>query len=121
VALRRRAQRSLRLDAVYCAVAGILALALAAPLGRLFHVPAVLPVAIGAATVAWAALLAALARRDAWRRPVAVVAGANAATSLAVGALAYAAPAVAGRLLLAAVAVEVAAFAAAQTWILRRG
>jgi hypothetical protein len=80
-----RARRSLLLDSAYCAAAGILALALAAPFGRLFHVPTALPAAIGAATIVWA------------------------------GALAYLAPGTGARLLLAAVAAEVAAFAAVQS------
>ena len=45
----RHARRTLLLDAAYCAAAGILALALAAPFGRLFHVPAALLAAYRAA------------------------------------------------------------------------
>jgi len=111
-----RARRSLLLDSAYCAAAGILALALAAPFGRLFHVPAAVPAAIGAATIVWAAALALLARREGWRSTTAVVAAANAAAALGVGALAYLAPGTGGaRFLLAAVAAEVAAFAAVQS------
>ena len=111
----RRARRSLLLDSAYCAVAGILALALAPPFGRLFHVPTAVPAAIGAVTIVWAAALAVLARREGWRSTTAVVAAANAAAALGVGALAYVAPGTGARLLLAAVAAEVAAFAVAQS------
>src|SRR5919107_1769229 len=109
-----RARRWLRLDAVYCAGAGLLAIVLAAPLGRLFHVPALLVAAIGVATLAWALILARLAALPRWRHPLRLVAAANAVASLAVMALAVVAPAAAGHLLLAAVAVEVGAFAAVQ-------
>jgi hypothetical protein len=111
----RRARRSLLLDAAYCAVAGILALALAEPLGRLFDVPGLVPAAMGAATLVWAAALTAVARRAGWRRATALVAVANVAASVGVGVLAYLSPGLAARLLLAAVAVEVAGFAAVQT------
>jgi len=111
----RRARRSLLLDSAYCAGAGILALALAAPFGRLFHVPPAVPAAIGAATIVWAGALAVLARREGWRSTTAVVAAANATAALGVGALAYLAPGTPARLLLAAVAAEVAAFAAVQS------
>jgi hypothetical protein len=115
----RRARRSLLFDATYCAVAGLLALALAAPLGHLFHVPAALTAGIAAATLVWAAALTIAARREGWRPVTVLVAAANAASSLGVGVLAYLAPGTAGRLLLAAVAVEVAAFAAVQARLLR--
>jgi hypothetical protein len=102
----RRARTWLRLDAAYCAGAGVLALALARPLSSLLHVPAAALVAIGLATVVWAALLAALARLAEWRQPLRLVAAFT--------------PTDAGRLLLAAVAVEVAAFAGVQLRLLGR-
>ena len=110
----RHARRTLLLDAAYCAAAGILALALAAPFGRLFHVPAALRAVIGAVTIVWAALLAVVARREGWRLPTAMVAAANAVAALGVGALAYLAPGTGARALLPAVAAEVAGFAALQ-------
>jgi hypothetical protein len=113
-------RRLLLLDAAYCLGAGALAIVLADPLARLFAAPATLLVALGAATAAWAACVAMLARRGEWRRSVATVAVANALGALAIAALALVAPALAARLLLAAIAVEVAAFAAAQLVALRR-
>jgi hypothetical protein len=109
-----RARRWLRLDAAYCAAAGLLALVLARELAGLFDVPAVAVAALGAATLVWASLLALLARRDEWRAPVLVVGVANALAAAGVAASAIAAPATAARLLLVAVALEVAAFAAVQ-------
>jgi hypothetical protein len=95
---------------MYCAVGGVLALALAAPLGRLFHVPLAVLVVVGAGALAWAFVLPRVA--------LPLVAAANAAAALAIGVLALLAPDTAGRLLLVAVCVEVAAFAAAQARLL---
>ena len=114
------ARRLLRFDAFYCAAAGAIALAACLPLARLFHVPAAAIAGVGTVTVVWAWLLARLARRRDWRQPLAVVTGANAGASAAVAALAAVERALAGRLLLAAVAVEVAAFTAVQLRTLRR-
>ena len=113
------ARRWLRLDAVYCTGAGVLAVGLAAPLGHLFHVPRGLVAGIGAATLVWALLVGVLARREEWRSPLRLVGAANVVAAAGVVALAAVAPAAAARLLLAAVAVEVAAFAAVQLRLLR--
>ena len=113
-----RARRWLRLDAVYCGGAAVIAIALAEPLARLLHVSAPVVAAAGAATAAWALLLVALARRSDLRQPLQVVAAANAAASIAVALLAAVEPVRAARLLLVAVAVEVAAFAAVQLRLL---
>jgi hypothetical protein len=113
-------RRLLRLDAIYCAGAGLIALALFAPLARLLETPRAIPLAAGTATLVWAAVLLRLARRAEWRAPVATVAAANAGAALAIAVLAVFAPGAAARVLLTAVAVEVAAFAAGQVVALRR-
>ena len=113
-------RRLLMLDAAYCAVAGLIAVAAVAPLAELLAAPRALLVVAGIGAVAWAFLLHRLARRTDWRAPVAVVAAANLLAAGAIAALAFATPELAGRLLLAAVAVEVAAFAAGQLAALRR-
>jgi hypothetical protein len=95
-------------------------LVLAEPIGRLFDVPFAAVVGIGAATLVWAWLLTRLARQGDWRSPLRLVAAANAAASVGVAVLAALAPALAGRVLLLAVAVEVAAFAAIQLRVLVR-
>src|SRR4051794_6369876 len=107
-------RRLLRLDAAYCAAAGLIALVLAAPLARLFHVPLLLIAAIGSATVVWALVVRRLASSDRWRAPLARVAAANAVAAAGLVALAALSPELGARLLLAAVAVEVAAFAGGQ-------
>jgi hypothetical protein len=114
------ARRWLRLDALYCAAAGDIALAACIPLARLYHVPVAVTAGLGAGVLAWAWLLARFARRRDWRQPLAAVTAANAAAAAAIAALAPAAPALAGSLLLAAVALEVAALAAIQLRTLRR-
>lgn len=116
----RLGRRLLRLDAVYCLGAGGIAVALCVPLGRLYDTPFWVPAAAGAVTIAWALLLRTYAARPDWRRLVGTVAGANVLAAAALLALAVVAPATAAQLLLAAVAVEVAAFAAGQIVALRR-
>jgi hypothetical protein len=113
-------RRLLRLDAAYCTIGGLIAIAAFAPLAELVAAPSALLVAAGAAALVWALVLRRLARVAAWRAPVAVVAVTNLAAAGAIAALAFATPRVAGQLLLGAVAAEVGAFAASQLWALRR-
>jgi hypothetical protein len=113
------ARRWLRLDAFYCAAAGVLALSLCVPLARLFDIPFAVVAGIGAATTLWAWLLLRFAQREHWRQPLQLVAAANAVASAGVAGLAVLTPAAAPRLLLIAVAGEVAAFAAVQFRVLR--
>jgi hypothetical protein len=113
------ARRWLRLDALYCAAAGVLVLSLCVPLARLFDIPLALMAGIGVATTFWAWLLLRFAQREHWRRPLELVAAANAAASAGAAVLAARTPAAAPRLLLVAVAIEVAAFAAVQIRVLR--
>jgi hypothetical protein len=113
-------RRLLRLDAVYCAGAGAIVAGAAGPLSRLFNVPALLLVALGIWTIAWAVLVGRLARLPTWRTTVARIAVANAAAAAAIAVLAALSPELAARLLLAAVALEVGGFAAGQAVALRR-
>jgi hypothetical protein len=86
------ARRWLRLDAFYCAAAGVIALLLSGPLARLFDIPLAIVAGIGAAAVVWAWFLMRLARLQNWRQPLRLVAAANAAASMGVGVLAAFAP-----------------------------
>jgi hypothetical protein len=113
-------RKLLRLDALYCAGAGLIALVLSAPLADLFGIPRLLLVVAGIATLAWATLLRRLAGSLEWRAPVAIVAVANVAAAGAIAVLAVVGHATAARLLLAAVAIEVCAFGAGQVAALRR-
>jgi hypothetical protein len=116
----RVGRRLLRFDAVYCLGAGAIAVALCVPLARLYDTPFWIPAAAGAATVAWALLLRTYAARPDWRRVVGAVASANVVAAAALAGLALVAPGLAGRILLVAVALEVAAFGAGQFLTLRR-
>ena len=113
-------RRTLALDASYCAAAGALALLARDPLARLLGVGPALVGASGGVTVGWAALLATLARRSAWRPAVRSVAAANLAAASALLALAAAHPRARARLLLGSVGVDVGAFATAQLAAPRR-
>ena len=114
------ARRSLRADAAYCAGAGLIALALSGPLARWFHIDPLVVAGLGAATLVWAWLLTRLARRIGWREPLRLVAAVNALATIALGVVAALAPGAGSRLLLAAVALEVAAFAVVQLATLLR-
>ena len=114
------ARRLLRVDAVYCAGAGLILVALFLPLAGLFHVPPAIPLVAGVATIGWAVVVRRLARVTAWRATVARIAAANAFAAVALVGLAALSPAFAARILLAAVAIEVAAFAGGQAAALRR-
>lgn len=114
------ARRLLRLDAIYCAAAGVIAIVGFGPLASLLAIPRAIPFGAGAATLVWALLLFRLAERGAWRASVTAVAAANAVAAAGLVALAALAPGVAATLLLAAVATEVAAFAGAQAVAVRR-
>ena len=113
-------RRLLRLDAAYCGAAGVIAVAAFGPLSDLFGVPAPLLFVAGPVTIVWAGLLYLLAARPAWRPPVFVVAAANTTAAVGLAALAFVSPGTAARVLLAAVALEVAAFAVGQLVALRR-
>jgi hypothetical protein len=114
------ARRWLQLDSAYCAGAGVITLALCVPLARWFEIPLAFTAGLGVATLAWALLLMRLARSLYWRRPLRMVAGANAVASVGIAGLVVLAPDLPARLLLIAVAAEVAAFSAVQLRTLRR-
>jgi len=110
----RLARRLLRLDAAYCAGAGLIAIALFAPLASLLGAPGAVLVASGVIAIVWALALVVLARRASWRVAATAVGVLNLGAAVAIGALAALSAATAARVLLAAVAVEIAAFAAGQ-------
>lgn len=113
------ARRWLAADALYCAGAGLMVLALARPLASLYGVPYGLALGLGGATVVWAAALAILRRANRWRSVLVVVAAANSGAAVALAMSAVLAIGFLGRGLLLAVALEVAAFAVMQVRLLR--
>jgi hypothetical protein len=82
----------LRLDAAYCAVGGLLAVGLFAPLAPILRVPELSLVVIGLLTTAWAYIIAQLPRRVRWRRAVALVAAVNAFAAAGTAAIAAVSP-----------------------------
>lgn len=112
-------RRSLVLDAAYCALAGSIAVGRRRPLGAAFGVSPVLVGAAGGVTVAWSGLVASVLGGPQWRNPVRAVATANtlAAAGLLVAAARHRRPR--ARVLLGAVGIEVAGFAASQVFALR--
>jgi len=110
----RFAKRSLTFDAAYCAGAGLSAVLLAPGLASLFGAPTLLIRVLGVVTVVWAVILQAAPSRVGVRPMLRVVAAANASAAVVLAALAFLAPRLAAQALLAAVALEVSAFAVAQ-------
>ena len=115
----RLARGSLHADAAYCAAAGLGTIVLANRIAATIGVPTNAVRAAGAGTVAWAGIVAVLARRSAWQRPTAMVMAANLGTSS--GLLLWAAThrTRSARILLAVIATEVGAFGAIQAVALR--
>jgi len=108
----------LKINALFSALSGLILIFAGGPLGRLFDVPRTLLVAVGATLLIYAADLAITAVRRGLRRfEVLLFASADAAWVLGTSGVLLVAPEVislAGRLVLAAVAVPVATFAALQ-------
>jgi hypothetical protein len=109
-----------RLDAAYCAGAGLLVVLLAAPLHGTFGVSSAVMRAVGVASIAWAGVIGVLDRRAERRRVLALLAAANGLGAALLGAGTALAAAVTAQVLLALTAVEVGGFAAAQLVSLRR-
>ena len=116
----RLARRSLRADALYCAVAGMSAIGARRRLAEVLGVPRPAVAGAGAATLVWAGVVAALARAAHWRRATTTVAAANTVASAALGAGALAHDRRGARVLLGALSCEVAAFGVSQVAALRR-
>jgi hypothetical protein len=117
----RLARVSLALDAVYCAVMGLLAIALRARIGQLVGLPGLLVGALGAAVVGWAYVVIGQTARIDWRRGIKQTVTANAvvATLLALGAALH--PGRGASALMAFVSLDVISLAVAQALSLIRG
>ncbi len=116
----RLGRRSLELDAVYCAGAGVITVLARRRVGEIIGVAPSLVGTAGVATLVWAGGVAAASRRRRWRGPVAAIAVANVVASTALAAGAVHEERGSGRVLLAVVSAQVASFAAVQTWALSR-
>ena len=117
----RLARVSLAIDAVYCAVMGLLVIVFRARIGGLMRLPAVLIAAAGAGIVGWAYVVLAQAVRIDWRKGIKQTLAANAAVSVVLTLAAALHPARGARALLAFLALDVVSLAVAQAISLIRG
>ena len=108
------------MDAAYCAIAAVLLLGFADPLAKALSAPSPLVVAAAVGTAMWALLLSAVAYRADLRPWLVRVLAANLVAACLVAALAVVRPFDGLSVLLIAVSVEVATFAAVQAIAVRR-
>ena len=89
---KRLARAALAFDAVYCAIVGLLVVALRARLGGLLQVPSLVVAAAGVATVGWAGIVLGQAVRRDWRTAIkqSMVVNAGVAVLLTVAFLVWA-------------------------------
>lgn len=106
---------ALRLDAAFCAVAGIETAALASPLARMLSTSPATVQAAGAGTVAWAVALRSLSKCGRWRRALGPVAAANTAAALGLAVGSFLHPNREGRIVLGATGLAVGSIAAGQS------
>ena len=112
---------TLALDAVYCAVMGLVAIVFRARIGGLVGLPGTLIGALGAAVVGWAYVVLGQTVRIDWRRGIKETLTANTvvATLLALGAALH--PSRGASALMAFVSLDVMSLAVAQAISLIRG
>ena len=117
---RHAGRRSLQLDSIYCAVAAVSLILFSDPVSERLAVPPAVTVAIAVGVGGWAFALHRVARRPRLRPWLVGVLIANIVAATLIAAFAAVRPwDGAFTVLLAAVAIEVAAFAASQAVALR--
>lgn len=117
---RRLGQTSLRADAAYCAVTSACLAVFTGPASGAVGLPVWTVLAVAAGTAVWAFSLARAARGAQLRPWLVRVLTANIVAAVSIAGLAVTRPRDAVSVLLLAVALEVAAFAASQAVALRR-
>jgi hypothetical protein len=117
----RLARVSLALDAVHCALLGLLVIVLRDRIGGLVRLPGVVVAALGTGLVAWAYVVLGQTARMDWRRGIKQILSANVIVSvlLALGASLH--PVRGARAVLAFLALDAMSFAVAQGLSLVRG
>lgn len=111
---------SLRLDALYCAIAGVAVALWAQPLAVLMALPPGVLVVAGCAVVAWAGLVVWMVSRVKLRAALRLVMVVNIFAAMLVAAVSSVAASTLVVLAILAVALDVALFAASQAVALRR-
>ncbi|GAA1607812.1 hypothetical protein GCM10009804_74700 [Kribbella hippodromi] len=112
-------ERTLRLDVLYCAVAAVGLVGFAGPLAELAGVPAMAVGVAGGGVLAWSGLLAYLTAKAPRRQALRVVLVVNLVATVGIAVAAVTSQQVVLTVLLAAVAVEVGAFALTQALALK--
>jgi hypothetical protein len=117
----RLARVTLALDAVYCAVMGLIVIVFRAWIGSLVRLPGAFVGAIGVAVIGWAYVVLGQTVRIDWRRGIKETVAANtlAAMLLALGAALH--PGRGASALMAFVSLDVISIAVAQVLSLTRG
>ena len=110
---------SLRIDALYCLLVGLVIASTAHLTADTVQLPALVVVSIGVATVLWAGVVWWLSLRP-LAGSLRLVLGANALAACVLAAVSVTAASVLALLTLVAVAIDVAAFAGSQIVALRR-
>ncbi|MCG7311294.1 hypothetical protein [Brachybacterium sp. ACRRE] len=117
---QRLGMLSLRLDALYCLVLGVIVAAASPIIAPATSLPTWLVLAAGVAVVVWAGAVEWMRSRLHLRTALRIVMTANVAATLAVAAVSFTAAAVLTVLVILAIAVDVAAFAGSQALALGR-
>lgn len=111
---------SLRLDAVYCLILGILVATTAPHIARVVAVPLPLLVATGVIVAIWAGLVLVMVARMRLRLALALVMGVNILAAMLIAAASLTAATTLVAIAVLAVALDVGAFAASQMLAIRR-
>ncbi len=117
----RLARVSLALDAVYCGLVGLIAIAFRARIGALVGLPGLVIAAVGAAVVGWAYVVLGQTVRIDWRRGIKQTLSANTLVAVLLALSAALHPGRGASALLAFVSLDVMAIAATQAVSLLRG
>jgi len=117
----RLARASLALDAVYCAVMGLLVIVLRGRIGGLVQLPGIVIGAAGAALIGWAYVVLGQTVRIDWRKGIKQMMVVNTVATVLLALAAALHPVRGARALLAFIALDIVALGVAQALSLIRG
>lgn len=116
---RRFGTWSLRLDAAYCLILGLLVVGMAPQIATVIALPRLLLLATGVSVVAWAVLVLWMSARIRVRRALQIVLAVNIIATLLIATASVTAASAVVVLVVLATALEVALFAASQAIAIR--